>query len=56
MTIVELVSPFGGIVHIIYSWTFGELAITCALCALTVMLAMNFVYKIIFQLWQWRGQ
>lgn len=51
-TVVYLVSPYGGIIQLTYTWTFGELAITCVLCALTVLFATNWLYEVILQLWQ----
>jgi len=51
-TVVYLVSPYGGVIQLTYTWTFDELAITCVLCALTVLFATSWVYEVTLQLWQ----
>jgi hypothetical protein len=50
-TSVFLTTPYGGTVQLIYSWTFGEMAITCVLLAMTVLYAVNWLYDIVRQLW-----
>lgn len=41
-------------VEIIYSWTFGEMAITAALVATIVLFAGRWVYDFMYQIWTWR--
>lgn len=53
-TTVAITLSSGSVIHIVYQWTFDGMAITAALLVLIVLVGLQWVYDIVYQLWTWR--